>query len=177
MTLRDPNIYPQISGDLDSLSSGPWCPSCLRALVSLEVLSTRGLSAYEASLVYWCWLSGNGEYSVACSSISVYGLAVELSPISYLERIVDKCNLLRGGLLRLGEISSLTINRWIGKGKDRVRRRPLQRVGDSGWVVMLMVVVMARGLSTSASGEGIWKSGGGGGMDGNLTPMVMSVVA
>ncbi|GKG49817.1 hypothetical protein Tco_0518591, partial [Tanacetum coccineum] len=42
-------------------------------------------------------------------------LVVELSPISYLERIVDKCNLLRGGCLDSG-ISSL---RSIGDGMDR----------------------------------------------------------
>ncbi|GKF56233.1 hypothetical protein Tco_0166573 [Tanacetum coccineum] len=98
------------------------------------------------------------------------GLAVELSPISYLEPIVDKYNLLRGGCSDSG-ISSL----WLtGDGMDRdggsggsdtqmmvvkvvngavhlARRSPAEG-GDSEIGGDGDGVVMVRNLSTSASG-------------------------
>ncbi|GJR94302.1 hypothetical protein Tco_0266476 [Tanacetum coccineum] len=108
--------------------------------------------------------------------MTLVGLAVELSPISYLEHIVDKCNLLLGGCLDSG-ISSL---RSTGGGMDRGGGSGGFNEGSADTQMMVVKVVkfawsmhqqgspaaggdskiggdgdgavMARSLSTSASG-------------------------
>ncbi|GJT83830.1 hypothetical protein Tco_1058172 [Tanacetum coccineum] len=98
------------------------------------------------------------------------GLAVELSPISYLEPRVDKHNLLRGGCLdsRMSSLRSTGDGMYRdggsgGSGGDgnagycAPARRSLAEGGDSEIGGDGDGVVMARSLSTSASGGGIWK--------------------
>ncbi|GJZ91785.1 hypothetical protein Tco_0663850 [Tanacetum coccineum] len=96
------------------------------------------------------WSSAS-SVTLVLTSPTVIGLAVELSPISYLEPRVDSCNLLRGGYSDSG-ISSL---RSTGDGMDRDGGSG----GSGGGGNAVVTASMRVRLSLCLWWKELWKSG------------------